>query len=619
MKYLSAILFSICLLGMSFVWAQNTSIHYEIAFPNVLHHQAEISISYAQLPPEPLQLHMSLASPGRYALHQFGKNVFNVQAFNEMGAPLTITRTSPETWLVEQHNGTVQITYTLFADHTDGTYSEIDDTHAHLNIPATFMWAAGLEKNPITIRFVPPENSDWKIATQLRKSEEKNHFYARDFQYFMDSPVEMSNFSQRDWKVKNPDGHTQTVNLVVHHDDGEETVDIFADMLKKVVLEHQAVFGELPHFDYDEYFFLSDYRSGNSGDGMEHRNSTICTAGFPLQDNESILIGTASHEFFHAWIIERVRPASLEPFDFTEANMCGELWFGEGFTSYYADLAICRAGIRSPDEFGRKISGWLNYVLNLPGTGAFSPVEMSKQAAFVDASTAIDADYFTNIFTSYYAYGAVIALALDLELRSRFEGLTLDDFMRTAWQEFGKSETPFTNSDLQSLLGKVCKDTLFANHFFKQHIYGTVIPDFKNLLAEAGFLLQQPHTALADLGIAKFNFTQKGASIKTYTRIGSPLYEAGLEKGDIIVKIGSEKVTDAESLANILKHYRPGAITSITYLHRGIEKTSRITLAPKNDWSVTLFEKTNKKLPKKAQILRDHWLSSKAIGNQKAD
>ena len=68
---------------------------------------------------------------------------------------------------------------------------------------------------------------------------------------------------------------------------------------------------------------------------MEHRNSTILTDLKSLSaggDKENI--STVAHEFFHAWNAERIRPLSLEPFDFTEANMSGELWFAEGFTSY---------------------------------------------------------------------------------------------------------------------------------------------------------------------------------------------------------------------------------------------------------------------------------------------
>ena len=147
----------------------------------------------------------------------------------------------------------------------------------------------------------------------------------------MDSPTEISNFSMRSFEVNG-----QTINFVLHHNGTEAELDTYFEKVKKVVLQEEAVFGELPKFDYGTYTFLACYIPNASGDGMEHRNSTILTstrslANGGMDDN----IGTVAHEFFHCWNVERIRPKALEPFNFEEANMSGELWFAEGFTSYY--------------------------------------------------------------------------------------------------------------------------------------------------------------------------------------------------------------------------------------------------------------------------------------------
>ena len=42
---------------------------YEIAFPNAVHHEAEVKATFAGIPAGPLELRMSRSSPGRYALH----------------------------------------------------------------------------------------------------------------------------------------------------------------------------------------------------------------------------------------------------------------------------------------------------------------------------------------------------------------------------------------------------------------------------------------------------------------------------------------------------------------------------------------------------------------------
>ena len=197
---------------------------------------------------------------------------------------------------------------------------------------------------------------------------------------------------------------------------------------------------------------------------MEHRNSTILTSTTSLADGGmKNNIGTVSHEFFHCWNVERIRPKALEPFNFEEANMSGELWFAEGFTSYYTDLILCRAKLISPEEYVEDLSGTFNYVWNSPGTQFFSPIEMSYQAPFVDAATSVDPVNRENTFISYYYYGSVLGLALDLSLREN--GLNLDDFMKLVWNTYGKNEIPYTLENLKEILNRYAGQE-FGTQFF---------------------------------------------------------------------------------------------------------------------------------------------------------
>src|SRR5690606_11407870 len=162
----------------------------------------------------PLQVRMSRSSPGRYALHEFAKNVYAVRATDSRGNPLAVTRPDPYGWTVSGHDGTVRFSYTLFADRADGTYSGIDNTHAHLNIPSTFAWARGLEDRPITVSFRVPRGSNWKVATQLFATDDPYTFTAPNLYYFLDSPVELSDFDVREWTVHD-NGRDYTIRLAV--------------------------------------------------------------------------------------------------------------------------------------------------------------------------------------------------------------------------------------------------------------------------------------------------------------------------------------------------------------------------------------------------------------------
>lgn len=140
-------------------------------------------------------------------------------------------------------------------------------------------------------------------------------------------------------------------------------------------------------------------------DGMEHRNSTVLTSTGSLEGDALALLGTVAHEFFHVWNMERIRAAALEPFDFDDAVMSAELWFDEGFTSYYDDLAMARAGLIPLHEFARRMGGLVDAVANGPGREIASPVEMSRRAPFVDAAVSVDPTNRVNTFISYYTWG----------------------------------------------------------------------------------------------------------------------------------------------------------------------------------------------------------------------
>ncbi len=159
---------------------------------------------------------------------------------------------------MSDHDGTVRIEYTLYADRADGTYSGIDETHAHLNMPATFIWGRGLRDRPVVVRFHPPEGSGWKVATQLVPGGDPPTFRAPNLYYFLDSPTELSDFTLREWRVGSGD-REYTIRLAVHHAGTEQEVDRCVEMVKPVVAEAAAVFGEYPNFDYGTYTFIADY------------------------------------------------------------------------------------------------------------------------------------------------------------------------------------------------------------------------------------------------------------------------------------------------------------------------------------------------------------------------
>jgi len=560
---------TLCIYSICF---SQTTTKYDISFDNAVHHEAQISVYFDNLEEKVLEVRMSRTSPGRYALHEFAKNVYNVKAYDENGNELSITRPNPHQWNVSGHNGTVRFEYTLFANRGDGTYSQVDETHAHLNMPATFAWARSYEHRPIEITFNTDFDQNWKVATQLKQLE-GNRYHAPDLDYFLDSPVEIADFHLREKEV---DG--QNIRMVLHTHASNDEVDDYFENVIAIVNRQRDVFGKLPAFDYGEYTFLNCYMPNASGDGMEHRNSTIVTGSKSMdQELGNYRISTIAHEFFHVWNVERIRPASLEPFDFEEANMSGELWFAEGFTSYYTNLTLVRAGIISEKDYVEGLAGGINYVSNSPGRNYHNPIEMSYQAPFVDAARSVDPTNRENTFISYYTYGSVLGLALDLSLRNEANNLNLDEFMRLVWDKYGKDEIPYTVRDIRDALSEYAGDE-FSNDFFSRYIYDSKLPDYQQLLETAGVSLEKANADKAVLGtsIAIENGVGK---LRTNAIVDSPIYDAGINRNDNIISIDGVLLSEVESVDEILSTHKPGDRIDILFNRMGEEYTVEVVLA----------------------------------------
>jgi predicted metalloprotease with PDZ domain len=233
----------------------------------------------------------------------------------------------------------------------------------------------------------------------------------------------------------------------------------------------------------------------------------------------------------------------------------------------------------------------------------------------------IDLNNYTNNFTSYYTYGGAIALALDLKLRSEFN-LTLDDYMRTVWLNRGKVMKPYVIADLQGDLAKVTKNPKFAADFFKNYIYGLDKMDYAALLDKAGFLLRKAAPGKAWLGqLGGFGGRGRAGQVRTAatdgftipsnTTIGTPIYKAGLDVADVILKADGKDIKDVDGLNEIVAGKKPGDKIAVTYKNRSGQHDTVITLEESPAFEVVTFEKAGKTLSKDQEAFRANWLSSK--------
>jgi predicted metalloprotease with PDZ domain len=600
------------------------AVEYRLSFPEAEHRLMSVEVIFADVPAGTLELRMSRSSPGRYALHEFAKNVLDVQVADAAGSALPVARPNPHQWNVTGHHGTVRVSYRVFGDRVDGTYLAIDTTHAHINMPAALMWARGFELRPALVRFTPPPGSGWRVGTQLLPGADPFTFTAPNLQYLMDSPTEVSAFSLRSFTLADAPGEP-VVRLAVHHagtDAGTDAeLDAFTRDVERIVHEAGRVYGEFPAYEGNTYTFIADYTPWANGDGMEHRNSTIVTSSSSIRSNRYGLLDTISHEFFHSWNVERIRPRALEPFNFEDANMSGELWLAEGFTSYYGPLVLLRAGLIETGDYLNEIASVINDVVSSPARRLRSAEDMSRLAPFVDAASAIDRTDFDNTYLSYYTWGAAIGLGLDLSLRDRSNGtITLDHFMQALWQRHGRPggkapgyvDAPYTIADVKAVLATVAGDAAFADDFFARYIQGRDVVSYESLLARAGFVLRLASPGRASVGHVHLADSGGKPRLAGPAPLDSPVYKAGLDRDDAILAVGGVNVDRLADFDAVISARKPGDDLPIVYERRGQRMTGTLRLVQDPRVEVVATESAGRSITAAQQRFREMWLSSRS-------
>jgi predicted metalloprotease with PDZ domain len=587
-------------------------VRYRLSFPEPQHRWMQVEASFTELGSGTLELRMSRSSPGRYSLHDFAKNVYDVHAFAADGRELGTTRPDPYGWNVAGHGGSVTVKYKVFGDRVDGTYLAVDTTHAHINMPAAIMWAHGLDDRPVTVTFEPPAGLRWQVATQLHRGASPLEFTAPNLQYLMDSPSEFGPGSIRQFTVG-----PRTFRFSLHHTGTEAELDSLVKDVEKIVRQEGAIYGEYPAYEPGSYTFLADYLPWANGDGMEHRNSTVISGAQSIATGREAILDTVAHEFFHCWNVERIRPRGLEPFDFDRANLSGELWLAEGFTQYYGPLAMQRAQLEDIASTAQTL-GRLIETVSGPGHLVRSAEEMSRMAPFIDGGRTVDRTNWSSTVISYYPFGGAIALALDLTLRDRTDGrLSLDDFMRAMWTTYGKPgggregyvDHPYTIADAEATLAAVSGDKAFARDFFGRYIQGHDVADYARLLARAGFTLKKRNPGRAWLGDLRLE-SRDGLRVAALVPPTWPIYAAGIDEDDELQQVDGQRITGTGDIASLMQRHKPGDRVPVVFVDRtGVAKTASVTLAEDPHTEVVPVDAGALTAAQKA--FRDRWLGAK--------
>jgi predicted metalloprotease with PDZ domain len=351
---------------------------------------------------------------------------------------------------------------------------------------------------------------------------------------------------------------------------------------------------------------------------MEHRNSTVMTSSGTIRSSRFALLDTVAHEFFHVWNVERIRPRSLEPFDFERANLSGELWLAEGFTNYYGPLTLSRTGLADVETTASTFGAMLSTVALGAGRMFRSAEEMSRLAVFADGGHPVDRTNWSNTYISYYPFGGAVALGLDLTLRARSGGrLTLDDYMRAMWRAHGQPggsrpgfvDRPYTMADAEARLAEVAGEAEFARDFFDRYIRGRELPDYEALLGKAGLLLRKTQAGRAWWGDVRLDRRAGSVRIASTPAANSPAYQAGLDTDDEIRQIDGQRIAAPEDVEAAISRRRPGDTLSVVFADRsGTSRKAAVKLVENPQLELVPVESTGGLLAPEQKMFRERWL-----------
>ncbi|MCS6968496.1 MAG: PDZ domain-containing protein [Cytophagales bacterium] len=556
------------LVFVAFLWtaglkAQQLTYHLRIQAPHT--HYLEVEIRFENLPTDVqkrgyIDFKMPVWAPGSYLVREFSRNVEAEQATDLNGMPLKFEKMNKNTWRVQLAAAKgVRFSYQVYAFEQSVRTSFVDDSHAFISPPSVFMFPDGFIHLPSTLHITPYK--EWKEISCTLEKVEGNPYLRRapNYDQLADAPIEIGN--QRIISFTAAGIPHQYAMYGVAEYDAERLVRD----TKAIVEAAVEIFGEHP---CKEYIFIVHHLGGGATGGLEHLNSTVLAVNRNAYQTQSGYMGflrLVAHEYFHLWNVKRLRPDVLGPFNYDQENYTRLLWMAEGFTSYYDDLILCRAGLIDEQSYLRELVANIAEHENAPGSKVQSVAEASFDAWI---------KYYRrnensiNSTISYYGSGARIAMLLDLEILHGSKGQkNLDDVMRYLYQTtYKKLNRGFTEAELKKACEEVAGKKL--DEIFDNFVHGTKPVDYNHYLAYAGLQLSVSPDNTPSLGMTLAD--ENNRVIVKVTRRGAPAYNDGINVNDEIIAIDGFRINSAAAANTYIASRTVGQTVKVLLARDGL-------------------------------------------------
>jgi predicted metalloprotease with PDZ domain len=595
------------------------SIHYAIRPANAAAHVFHVTCRVEQPDPAGQRFMLPAWVPGSYMIREFARHVVRITALGG-GRKLDLEKLDKHTWRAAPTKGPVELAYEVYAWDQSVRAAHLDESHGFFNGTSVFLLPIGHEHEPCTVDILPPAGDGyggWRVATGLAPARGTRRlgfgtYRADNYDELIDCPVEMGTFEFARFDVLGVPHEIAITGRVPRLDVARLTADI-----ARMCEAHIRLFEPRSKSAPFKRFTFMVTAVGDGYGGLEHRNSTalLCKRDelpfIGMKDTTEgyrNFLGLASHEYFHAWNVKRIKPAEFVPYDLSQENYTSLLWAFEGFTSYYDDLMLVRSGLLSEKQYFETLAKALTSVMQRTGRLKQSVAESSFDAWIKYYRQDENAP---NSVVSYYQKGALVGLALDLTLRAETGGrISLDDVMRALWRRARDDGSAYEGVGKDGIIEVTEKLSGVAlGRRIRQWTEGTHDPDFTALLAPFGVqcasrpAVDSPHFALLGIKIAS-----SGSDCKlTNVFDGSPAQRAGLSAGDVLIALDGLRVSRT-NLDTLLTRYATGDLVECLAFRRDELMSFKVQLATQPPLKYVLAP--DEHAGRLAQRLRAGWIAA---------
>jgi predicted metalloprotease with PDZ domain len=559
-----------------FLFAQlkgfSQEISYSLSMPHPETHYFQVKMTIRALTEDTLRVKMPVWAPGSYLIREFPANVNRVYAKNEKKQNLPVNKITKNAWqIILSGAKEVELSYDVYAFELSVRTSYLDLEHGYINGTSIFMYLDGAKEKSGTLSVFPYEKFT-KISTALPVKNEgivndgnSKQFVFKDYDQLVDCPIEIGNQTVFDFTAA---GVRHTVAIF---GEGNFEIEKLKVDMAKIVEEESRVFGENPN---KEYLFIV-HNVSEGGGGLEHKNSTTLSVNRDTYDEKNYIhfLDVMAHEYFHLWNVKRLRPIALGPFNYGAENYTHSLWFSEGFTSYYADLFLRRAGFYTDEQFTNKLISGINYIENTIGS-KIQPVADASFDAWIKSYRPNENSGNTTV--SYYTKGRVLGAVFDAMIIAKYNGeKCLDDFMKMMYEKYALSlNRGFTDKELEDEFSKFIGEDIHP--FFDRFIYDTKTIDYSMIFEKIGFDIQLNSKTSLYFG-ANMKEIQGGPMWVRTVDAGSPAEAAGISPNDVLIHLNDSTISEAYWNA-FSRKWKKGNQFHLSYVRDGLLKTAQVTV-----------------------------------------